>query len=87
MSQKILEDTRARAPGEARCPDEPSTQEIIARDKVAAPGWVRSESYKFLGDEDISIDRYIDPAFAKKEFDSSGPAPGSSPAARNISRK
>jgi nitrite reductase/ring-hydroxylating ferredoxin subunit len=69
MSQKMLEDTRARAPGEARCPDEPSTQEIIARDKVAAPGWVRSEAYKFLGDEDISIDRYIDPAFAKKEFD------------------
>ncbi|RLU03760.1 MAG: aromatic ring-hydroxylating dioxygenase subunit alpha [Ketobacter sp.] len=54
--------------GEARCPDAPSTQEIIARDKVEAPGWVRSENYKFLGDEDISIDRYIDPAYAKKEL-------------------
>ncbi|RLT95678.1 aromatic ring-hydroxylating oxygenase subunit alpha [Ketobacter sp.] len=54
--------------GEARCPDAPSTQEIIARDKVSAPDWVCSESYEFLGDEDISIDRYIDPAFAKKEL-------------------
>ena len=55
--------------GEARCPGHPSTQEIIAADKVSAPGWVRSESYEFLGDEDISTDRYIDPAFAKEEFD------------------
>src|SRR3990167_646609 len=54
--------------GEARCPDAPSTQDIIARDKVGAPDWVRSESYQFLGDADISTDRYIDPAFAKKEL-------------------
>lgn len=54
--------------GDARCPDAPSTQEIIARDKVSAPDWVRSESYQFLGDADISIDRYIDPAYAKKEL-------------------
>lgn len=56
------------AKGEARCPDAPTTQEIIARDKVKAPGWVCSESYEFLGDEDISIDRYIDPEYAKKEY-------------------
>jgi nitrite reductase/ring-hydroxylating ferredoxin subunit len=55
-------------PGEARCPAE-STQEIISRDKVAAPAWVRSESYTFLGDEDISTGRYTDPAFAKAEFE------------------
>src|SRR5829696_2769988 len=54
--------------GEARCPNAPSTQEIIAADKVAAPGWVRSESYTFLGDEDIPTDRYTDPAYAMKEF-------------------
>ena len=57
------------AKGEARCPGAPSTQEIIAADKVAAPGWVRSESYQFLGDEDIPKDRYLDPAFAKKEME------------------
>jgi len=61
---------QALEPGEARCPGEPTTQEIIARDRAQAPGWVRSESYQFLGDEDIPIDRYIDPAFARKEFDS-----------------
>lgn len=54
--------------GEARCPDAPSTQEIIATDKVPAPDWVRSESYEFLGDEDIPTQRYIDPAFAQKEL-------------------
>lgn len=55
--------------GAARCPGAPTTQEIIAGDHVGAPGWVRSESYQFLGDEDISTDRYLDPAFAKLEFE------------------
>jgi nitrite reductase/ring-hydroxylating ferredoxin subunit len=55
--------------GETRCPGAPTTQEIIAHDKVEAPGWVRSESYEFLGDADVSKDRYIDPEFAKKELD------------------
>src|SRR5580704_9384192 len=55
--------------GEARCPGAPTTQEIIAGDKVGAPQWVRSESYEFLGDEDISTDRYIEPSFAKDELD------------------
>ena len=59
----------ASGKGEARCPGAPSTQEIIGNDKVAAPGWVCSESYRFLGDEDISTDRYIDPAFTKAELD------------------
>ncbi len=56
-------------PGEARYPDEPSTQDIIARDKMAAPPWVCSESYEFLGDEDISTDRYIDAEYARREYD------------------
>ncbi len=69
MSDQVVEKSEYLAPGEARYPDEPSTQEIIARDRVQAPGWVCSESYKFLGDEDISIDRYIDPEYARKEYD------------------
>jgi nitrite reductase/ring-hydroxylating ferredoxin subunit len=55
-------------PGQARCPAV-STQDIIAKDKVAAPGWVRSQSYEFLGDEDISTDRYIDADYAKAEME------------------
>jgi len=68
MSAELKEPAH-RDKGEARCPRAPSTQQIISEDKVGAPGWVRSESYNFLGDEDISTDRYIDPAFAKQEFD------------------
>src|ERR1700712_255939 len=54
--------------GEARHPAE-STQDIIALDRNQAPGWAASESYAFLGDEDISKDRYTDPQFAKGEFE------------------
>ncbi len=56
------------APGSARCPAE-STQEIIARDRVPAPAWAASESYEYLGSEDVSKDRYIDPAFQRGEFE------------------
>ncbi len=64
-----LKEPKSTGKGEARCPGAPSTQEIIGGDKVAAPGWVRSESYQFLGDEDIPTDRYIEPSYAKEEFD------------------
>lgn len=55
--------------GMARCPGAPSTQEIIASDRAPAPDWVTSESYQFLGDEDIPKDRYLDADFAKREFE------------------
>lgn len=55
-------------PGEARCPAQ-STQEIIARDKVGAPDWVRSESYEYMGSADIPKDRYINPEFSKGEYE------------------
>ncbi|MFM5931793.1 MAG: aromatic ring-hydroxylating oxygenase subunit alpha [Novosphingobium sp.] len=56
-------------PGKARCPAI-STQDIIAADKIAAPDWVRSESYEYLGSEDISKDRYISADFARREMES-----------------
>jgi nitrite reductase/ring-hydroxylating ferredoxin subunit len=68
MSTELKERAKPEK-GEARCPDAPSTQQIIADDTVSAPGWVRSESYQFLGDKDIPTDRYIDPAYAKLELD------------------
>lgn len=61
-------ETGQLAPGAARCPSE-STQEIIARDRVPAPEWARSESYQYLGSEDVSKERYIDPDFQKAEFE------------------
>ena len=54
-------------PGQARCPAE-STQAIIARDKVPAPGWVRSESYTYLGSEDIDTTRYKSAEYQEEEF-------------------
>jgi nitrite reductase/ring-hydroxylating ferredoxin subunit len=68
MSTEVKDRPVKGAPGAARCPGAPTTQEIIAADKVAAPGWVRSESYRYLGDGDIPKDRYIDPAYAKQEY-------------------
>ena len=56
------------AKGEARCPNAPSTQDIIAKDSVAAPSWVRSESYQFLGDADIPTERYYEEDFARQEY-------------------
>ena len=55
-------------PGAARHPAE-STQEIIARDRNAAPAWARDESYLYLGSEDVSKERYTSADFAKGEFD------------------
>lgn len=69
MSEQATIKLKDLKKGEARCPGAPSTQDIIAADKVAAPGWVRSESYQFLGDEDIPKDRYIDVDFAKREYE------------------
>lgn len=54
-------------PGEARHPDE-STNDIIAADRNPAPGWALDVSYEYLGSDDVSKDRYIDPAFAAEEF-------------------
>jgi len=61
-------ETGTLKPGEARCPAE-STQDIIARDKIAAPGWAASESYEYLGSDDVSKDRYTEASFAKGEFE------------------
>ena len=61
-------ETGTLKPGEARCPAE-TTQEIIARDKHAAPAWAASESYEYLGSEDVTKERYTSAEFAKGEFD------------------
>lgn len=73
MNEPLLEKNTQQAPGAARCPGAPSTQEIIARDRVAAPDWVRSESYEYLGDEDVSIERYTSADYAAKEFENLWP--------------
>lgn len=54
-------------PGEARHPDI-STQDIIARDKNKAPEWVASESYEYLGSQDIDTTRYTSAEYMQQEF-------------------
>jgi len=54
-------------PGQARCPAE-STQDIIARDRNKAPGWVASESYTYMGSEDIDTTRYTSAEYQNEEF-------------------
>lgn len=52
----------ARHPGE-------SYQEIIARDNVKAPPVLTGENYQFLGNEDISTERYVSQAYADREME------------------
>jgi len=54
-------------PGQARHPAI-STQGIIAQDKVKAPEWVASESYEYMGSEDINTGRYTSAAYQDEEF-------------------
>ena len=55
-------------PGEARCPGA-SVQELIASDVVPAPEVLRHEHCDFLGDEDISVDRYVTQEFFDREME------------------
>jgi nitrite reductase/ring-hydroxylating ferredoxin subunit len=54
--------------GAARCPG-PSAQDIIARDSGETPAPLRSEAYQFLGDDDLSIERYTSQAFYDLEME------------------
>ena len=45
------------APGDARCPG-PSVQDQLDRDGDNVPPPLREQAFEFLGDEDLSFDRY-----------------------------
>ena len=57
----------ALEPGEARCPG-PTAQDIIARDEGATPEALLAQKYEFLGDEDISWQRYTSQEFYDLEM-------------------
>jgi phenylpropionate dioxygenase-like ring-hydroxylating dioxygenase large terminal subunit len=54
-------------PGEARCPG-PSTRDLILRDGWTVPAELVTESYEFLGDEDIPYERYTSQAIFDQEM-------------------
>lgn len=56
-------------PGEARCPNAPTTQQIIHRDGRPVPAVLELESPRFLGDADIPFDRYTSPSFFQQEME------------------
>ena len=58
----------SQAPGDARCPG-PSTRDLIIADGKPVPEALITESYKFLGDEDIAYDRYTSQAFFDLEME------------------
>ena len=55
-------------PGDARCPG-PTTKDIILQDGDGAPAALTTESYTFLGDNDIPFDRYTSPTLYQQEID------------------
>ena len=55
------------APGEARCPG-PSTRDIIVADADGAPEVLTTERYTFLGDADVSFDRYTSQQIFEREM-------------------
>jgi hypothetical protein len=63
-----VENPKGLKPGEARTPGQ-STREVIERDPIQPPAAVYDTSYKFIGDADISYDRYIDRDFYDQEME------------------
>lgn len=55
-------------PGEARCPDAPTIQELVRAGGVAVPKALDDSRYVFLGDEPLSFDRYVDQDFFNAEM-------------------
>jgi phenylpropionate dioxygenase-like ring-hydroxylating dioxygenase large terminal subunit len=62
----------ALKPGEARCPG-PSTKELVQSDGWQMPAQLLTESYEFLGDEDIPFERYTSKEFFNLEMEKMWP--------------
>ena len=56
------------APGEARCPG-PSPQDVLDQDGDTPPAALRAEAYEYLGNEDLSLERYTSQAFYDLEVE------------------
>lgn len=65
MDQEV---NKSLKPGEARCPAQ-SVQDILDSDGDNPPAHLREESYRFLGDEDLTVDRYISRDYARLEME------------------
>ena len=55
------------APGEARCPGR-SVKDILSEENSRHDDGLMADSYKFLGNEDLSFSRYTDQEFYDQEI-------------------
>ncbi len=60
--------TSSSQPGSARCPS-PSARDIIQQDEDGAPAALLTENYRFLGDVDLSLERYTSQSFYDEEIE------------------
>ena len=63
MSEKTMP-----KPGEARCPGV-SVQDLLDDDSRVVPSYLRTQSYEFLGDQDIPFERYTTKEYFEKEVE------------------
>lgn len=57
-----------QSPGTARCPG-PSVQDYLDRDSRPVPKTLRYDANDVLGSEDIDIERYVSPEYARAEME------------------
>ncbi len=55
-------------PGAARCPG-PSPQDVLNQDGDQVPAALRAQAYEYLGNEDLSYERYTSQAFYDQEME------------------
>ena len=55
-------------PGEARCPGI-TVQDLLAKDSRPVPEYLTTQTYSFLGDEDIPYERYTSREFHEREIE------------------
>ena len=60
------QDVKGMKPGEARCSGD-TVQDILDRDGDNPPAHLREQSYRYLGSEDLTVDRYISKDYAALE--------------------
>ena len=64
----MSDNNKKLAPGEARCHGRPYA-DLLANETREVPHVIATDQYKYLGDEDLPVDRYIGKEFFEREVD------------------
>ena len=68
MGGLFMSEAENTKPGQARSPGL-TVQEILAKDSRPVPEYLTSQSYEFLGDQDLPFTRYTSKDFHEKEIE------------------